>query len=217
MVNGFSDRHRPGGVLLCVCRYCSGAVGPSARAAPVWLFSWATSAFRGHGLQALSEGFLLLAPLALLTVGGRRYRGWTTVWDRGATQAAFSVLRVSLLTYPLKGVFGRTWPANFHENNPSLFHDGVYGFHPFHTGVAYSAFPSGHATVAAVATVLWCSYPRYRVLAVLLWLAVTVGLLAMYYHFVGDILTGTLLGVFVAAHVLRFGARAPVKEPENRD
>ena len=165
-----------------------------------------------HGLQALSEGFLLLAPLALLTVGGRRYRGWTTAWDRGATQAALSVLLVSLLKYPLKWVFGRTWPATFHENNPSLLHDGVYGFHPFHTGVAYSAFPSGHAAVAAaVATVLWCSYPRYRILAVLLWLAVAVGLLGAYYHFVGDILAGTLLGVFVAAHVLRFGAWAPVK------
>jgi len=161
-----------------------------------------------HGLQALSEGILLLAPLALLTVGGRRYRGWATVWDRVATQTALSVLLVSLLKYPLKWVFGRTWPATFHENNPSLLHDGVYGFHPFHTGVAYSAFPSGHAAVAAaVATVLWCAYPRYRVLAVLLWLAVTVGLLGAYYHFVGDILAGTLLSVFVAAHVLRFGAR----------
>ncbi len=169
-----------------------------------------------HGLQALADGLLLLAPLALLAAGGRRYYHRATRLDRTMMEAALSVLGVSLLKYPLKFAFGRTWPATFHQHNPSLLHDGVYGFHPFQGGVAYSAFPSGHAAVAAaVATVLWVYYPRYRVLAVLLGLAVAVGLLGAYYHFAGDVLGGALLGVFVASLVIRFGARAPAKEPEN--
>ena len=34
----------------------------------------------------------------------------------------------------LKWVFGRTWPETWKGNNPSLIADGVYGFHPFHSG-----------------------------------------------------------------------------------
>ena len=170
-----------------------------------------------HGLQALADGLVLLAPAALLAVGWRRVRGRTAPWDRVAPQAALGVLGVSLLKYPLKFAFGRTWSETFHQNNPSLLRDGVYGFHPFQGGVAYSAFPSGHAAVAAaVATVPWVYYPRYRVLAVGLWLAVAVGLLGAYYPFAGDVLGGALLGVFVVALVIRFGARAAAKEPENR-
>jgi hypothetical protein len=52
---------------------------------------------------------------------------------------------------------------------------------------------------------------------VLLGRAVAVGVLGAYDHFAGDIFGGALWGVFVAAHILRFGARAPVKEPENRN
>lgn len=48
-----------------------------------------------------------------------------------------------------------------------------------------------------------------------LWLAVAVGLLGAYYPFAGDVLGGALLGVFVMALVIRFGARAAAKEPEN--
>ena len=171
-----------------------------------------------HGLQALADGLVLLAPVALLAVGWRRVRGWTAPWDGVALQAALSVLGVSLLKYPLKFAFGRTWPATFYQNNPSLLHDGVYGFHPFQGGVAYSAFPSGHAVVAAaVATVLWMYAPRCRVLAVGLWLAVAVGLLGAYYHFAGDVLAGTLLGVFVASLVRRCDVRASEPRPPHPD
>ena len=171
-----------------------------------------------HGLQALADGLVLLAPVALLAVGWRRVRGRTARWDRVARPAAVSVLAVSLLKYPLKWAFGRTWPATFYQHNPSLLHDGVYGFHPFQGGVAYSAFPSGHAAVAAaVATVLWMYAPRGRVLAVGLWLAVAVGLLGAYYHFAGDVLAGTLLGVFVASLVRRCDARASEPRPPHPD
>ena len=65
------------------------------------------------------------------------------------------------------------------------------------------------------ATVIWHTDPRYWALAVLLERAVAVGLLGAYDHFAGDTLPGAGLGVFVASLVIRFGARAPVKEPES--
>jgi membrane-associated phospholipid phosphatase len=168
-------------------------------------------------LQALAGGLALLVPVALLAVGGHWVRGRTDLLDRVELPAAVSVLGVSLLKYPLKFAFSYTWPATFYEHNPSLLHDGVYGFHPSQGGVAYSAFPSGHAAAAAVATVLWMYAPRCRDLAVGLWLAVSVGLLGAYYHFAGDVFVGPLLGIFVASLALRGDVRAPEPRPLHRD
>ena len=45
----------------------------------------------------------------------------------------------------------------------SFIRDGVYGFHPFHGGPAYTAFPSGHiAAICAVVFVLWACYPKFK-------------------------------------------------------
>lgn len=206
MDDGFSDRRRRG--VVCSVHIdalrAQWAHPHSGRPSPVF-----------HGLQALADGLLLLTPVAPLIVGWRRDRGRTAGWDQVALQAALGVGLVSLLKYPLKFAFGRTWPATFHENHRSLLHDGVYGFYPSQGGVAHSAFPSGHAAVAA--TVIWHTDPRYWALAVLLERAVAVGLLGAYDHFAGDTLTGAGLGVFVASLVIRFGDRTPAKETETHD
>ena len=44
-----------------------------------------------------------------------------------------------------------------------------------------------------------------------------VGLLGAYYHFAGDVLAGTLLGVFVTSLVLRGDVRAPELRSPHRD
>ena len=63
----------------------------------------------------------------------------------------------------LKLAFGRTWPETWIQGNPSLIRDGVYGFHPFHGGIGFTSFPSGHITaVCAVLSVLWICYPKFR-------------------------------------------------------
>jgi len=118
----------------------------------------------------------------------------------------------------LKFAFGRAWPETFYHGNPSLLSDGIYGFFPFHGATAYGSFPSGHAAVAAAAAaVIWRYAPRYRVGAVGLWVAVAVGLLGAYYHFAGDILAGTWLGLWVAALVVRFDAAGPDQTVARRE
>jgi membrane-associated phospholipid phosphatase len=103
----------------------------------------------------------------------------------------------------LKFVFGRYWPATWSQNNPSFLTDNVYGFNWFHQGVWYQSFPSGHTVaIFAVATVIWFYYPRWRWLCYLTTVAVIVGLIGNYYHFLSDIILGAYLGIATSAVVL---------------
>jgi membrane-associated phospholipid phosphatase len=95
----------------------------------------------------------------------------------------------------LKYVFGRTWPETWVRNNPSFIHDGVYGFNPFHEGVAYAAFPSGHtAAICALMSVLWLCYPRFWSMYLAAILAVSIGLVGADYHFLSDVIAGAFVG-----------------------
>ena len=107
-----------------------------------------------------------------------------------------SLVVADALKNQLKFVFGRTWPETWVSNNPSLIHNGVYGFNPFHGGAGYASFPSGHAaSICAVMSVLWICYPRFRPLYVLCVAAVVVGLIGADYHFLSDVIAGGFIGV----------------------
>lgn len=95
----------------------------------------------------------------------------------------------------LKYGFGRTWPETWVQNNPSFVRDGVFGFNFFHGGPGYASFPSGHmALTCSVMSVLWVAYPKFRVLYILVVLAVAVGLVGANYHFLSDIFAGSFVG-----------------------
>jgi membrane-associated phospholipid phosphatase len=95
----------------------------------------------------------------------------------------------------LKYIFGRTWPETWINGNPSLLHDGVFGFNFFHGGQGYASFPSGHTTaVCAVVSVLWICYPRFRVLYAAAVAAVVIGLVGADFHFLSDIIAGGFVG-----------------------
>jgi membrane-associated phospholipid phosphatase len=116
-------------------------------------------------------------------------RGWT--WVAMALAATIA----SALKDLLKEAFGRTWPETWSHGNPSLIHDGVDGFFPFHGGEGWSSFPSGHtAAIAAVAGVLWWRLPDLRWLWGLLVGLTACGLVAGNIHFLGDVMAGGLLG-----------------------
>jgi membrane-associated phospholipid phosphatase len=109
---------------------------------------------------------------------------------------AMSAMIAEVTKSILKFVFGRTWPETWLRDNPSFIHDRVYGFNFFHGGDAYASFPSGHLTVtAAVVSVLWIAYPRWRALYALCVVAVAVGLIGANYHFLSDIIAGAFVGV----------------------
>jgi membrane-associated phospholipid phosphatase len=103
-----------------------------------------------------------------------------------------------LLKSVLKIVFARYWPMTWIRNNPSLIHDGVYGFKWLQMGSNYGAFPSGHSAMMAAGMVaLSLGYPKLRWFFVFLWLLVAVGLVGMNYHFVSDVIGGAALGASV--------------------
>jgi hypothetical protein len=56
-------------------------------------------------------------------------RGW-----EAALLCSLSLIVARAAKDQLKFVFGRTWPETWVNNNPSLIHDGVFGFNPFHGG-----------------------------------------------------------------------------------
>jgi len=117
-----------------------------------------------------------------------------------------AVIVTSFFKDALKICFGRYWPLTWKRNNPSLIHDNAYGFHPFHHGVAYQSFPSGHTAVTfAAMIVLWIAYPRLRWLCVLICAAMMFGLIVMDYHFVGDVVGGAFLGSILAVYAATLG------------
>jgi membrane-associated phospholipid phosphatase len=118
----------------------------------------------------------------------------------------------------LKWAFGRTWPETWSDNNPSLIADGVYGFHPFHFGVAYQSFPSGHAAATfAVLSILWLSRPRWRVLYAAVGGLVCVLLVGLNFHFVGDVIAGAMLGSVTGSCATQVFGLRQVGEEQDRD
>jgi membrane-associated phospholipid phosphatase len=106
-----------------------------------------------------------------------------------------SLIVAEVVKNELKYIFGRTWPETWINGNPSLMHDGVYGFNFFHGGQGYASFPSGHTVaVCAIASVLWICYPRFRVLYAAAVAAVTIGLVGADFHFLSDIIAGGFVG-----------------------
>ena len=112
----------------------------------------------------------------------------------------------------LKYIFGRTWPETFVNNNPSLISNNAYGFNFFHGGPGYASFPSGHmTTICAVTSVLWIYYPKFRGLYALVVAAVAIGLIGADYHFLSDIIAGSLLGTITGWFAVALQERAASK------
>jgi membrane-associated phospholipid phosphatase len=146
---------------------------------------------------------LALAALAVVTVL-YFWRGRLSFGGRTAAAAALATLLATMAVIILKIAFGRLWPETWLvPPNPSWINTHQYGFQPFHSGIGYESFPSGHTTrITAPFAVLWRRLPRYRVLWVLPTLLVMVGLLASDFHFLGDCLAGIYLGIASAAVIL---------------
>jgi membrane-associated phospholipid phosphatase len=147
-------------------------------------------------MQRLPEAFPVMAAIIFVFVGV-----WTIVGHplpRFVTTLLLSSIgyvAAEAVNRPLKIAFGRTWPDTWTHGNPSLIHNNVYGFNPFHGGQGYLSFPSGHTTaICAVVAVFWQRYPRYRPLYALLVTVVVTGLIGADFHFVSDVIAGGFVG-----------------------
>ena len=131
--------------------------------------------------------------VALRVLSGRALsRLQTVIVLAGASLAVSEAIKVQL-----KYAFGRTWPETWVRDNPSFIRDGVYGFYPFHGGLGFAAFPSGHmSAICALLSVFWVCYPRLRVLYALVMAVVGIGLIGADFHFLSDVIAGAFLGIW---------------------
>ncbi len=140
----------------------------------------------------------------------RRAWGPFLRWQKVLLVACLSLIVADDFRISLGDVCGRYWPETWTHDNPSLIGTGTYGFHPFQRGDDIGSFPSGHACrVLGFATVWLIAMPRSRpvqVVVIVLCAPMLVSLVAMNYHFVGDVIAGSILGGIVAmyaAHLAR--------------
>jgi membrane-associated phospholipid phosphatase len=138
----------------------------------------------------------LVLVMLLMQLAWRPWRRWQHVlFIACATLIVADQFRGSL-----GDLFGRYWPETWHDNNPSLIGTGTYGFNFLKADNDNGSFPSGHATrILAFATVFWLTIPRGRWFYVIVAAPMFVALVAMNYHFVSDVIAGSVLGGVVGA------------------
>lgn len=148
--------------------------------------------------------------LVLTILMVRRAWGPFMRWQKVLLVACLSVIVADDFRISLGDVCGRYWPETWTHDNPSLIGTGTYGFHPFQRGDDIGSFPSGHACrILGFATVWVIAMPHSRTVqlaTIVLCVPMLVSLVAMNYHFVGDVIAGSMLGAIVAmyaAHLAR--------------
>jgi membrane-associated phospholipid phosphatase len=135
----------------------------------------------------------------LLAIAGRRFSKLETA----VALCTMSAMAAIVVKDQLKLVFGRTWPDSWAPGILSFLHDGVYGFHYFHSGKSFESFPSGHATIAAsVLSVLFISFPKLRIPCAICLIGVDAALIALNLHFLSDVVAGSFTGCSVGLFTL---------------
>lgn len=140
------------------------------------------------------------SPLVITLLLIRRASGGWRLWQRTLFIACVSLIVADQFRYTIGDVAGRYWPETWHDDNPSFIGNGTYGFHPFHADDDEGSFPSGHAArIAGFLGVFSIATPRFRWLYAVIAAPMLIALVAMNYHFVGDVVAGSVLGTIVAA------------------
>jgi membrane-associated phospholipid phosphatase len=136
-------------------------------------------------------------------------RAWAPFlrWQKVLLVACISLIVADDFRVSLGDVCGRYWPETWTHDNPSLIGTGTYGFHPFQRGDDIGSFPSGHACrIFGFAGVWMIAIPQSRVVTMVLAAPMLLSLVAMNYHFVSDVIAGSVLGALIAmyaAHLAR--------------
>lgn len=155
------------------------------------IFRWLT--YPPPIVQAWSP--LIVAVLVVL-------RAWWPFarWQRLLLLACLSLIVADQFRTSAGDACGRYWPETWFHDNPSLIGSGTYGFHPFHYGDDIGSFPSGHAArILGFAAVWWIAVRKSRALCIAIAAPMLISLVAMNYHFVGDVIAGSFLGAIVGA------------------
>jgi len=174
---------------------------------PVAIFMHRHQIARFNAFRWLTEPPPLVqgwSPLVLVALALRRAIGPWRRWQAVLFLACVSLIVADQFRASLGDLCGRYWPETWHNDNPSLIGTGAYGFHPFEVGDDIGSFPSGHAArIVGFLSVFWLAMPRHRWLYAILAVPMLVALVAMDYHFVGDVIAGSVLGGLVGVWATR--------------
>src|SRR5213075_1923861 len=141
--------------------------------------------------------------LVLTILMVRRAWGPFLRWQKVLLVACLSLIVADDFRISLGDVFGRYWPETWTHDNPSLIGTGTYGFHPFQRGDDIGSFPSGHACrILGFAGVWVIAMPGRGIVAIVLCAPMLLSLVAMNYHFVSDVIAGSVLGGLIAAYAV---------------
>jgi membrane-associated phospholipid phosphatase len=140
-------------------------------------------------------------PVVLTVLMVRRAWGPLPLWQKVLFVACVSSIVADQFRISLGDVCGRYWPDTWTYDNASLISTGTYGFHPFQRGDDIGSFPSGHACRILGFAIVWVvAMPNTRVVVTVLCAPMLVSLVAMNYHFVSDVIAGSVLGGIVASY-----------------
>src|SRR6266702_6396029 len=141
--------------------------------------------------------------LALAILMVRRAWGPFLHWQKVLLVACLSLIIADDFRISLGDVCGRYWPETWTHDNPSLIGTGTYGFHPFQRGDDIGSFPSGHACrIFGFAGVWMIAMPGTRAITIVLAVPMLLSLVAMNYHFVSDVIAGSVLGALIAMYAV---------------
>jgi membrane-associated phospholipid phosphatase len=154
--------------------------------------------------------------LTILVV--RRAWGPFLRWQKVLLVACLSLIVADDFRISLGDVCGRYWPDTWTHDNPSLIGTGTYGFHPFQRGDDVGSFPSGHAARILSFTAVWViAMPGSRtvqVVSIVLGIPMLMSLVAMNYHFVSDVIAGSVLGALIAMYATHLSQlKMPCEHP----
>ena len=145
----------------------------------------------------------------------RRAWGPFVRWQKVLLVACLSLIVADDFRISLGDVFGRYWPQTWAHDNPSLIGTGTYGFHPFQRGDDIGSFPSGHACrILGFAAVWVIAMPRSRtvqIVVLVLCAPMLLSLVAMNYHFVSDVIAGSVLGGLIATYAAHLARLTPLE------
>ena len=150
------------------------------------------------------------SPLLLTLLLVRRAWGPLLHWQKVLLVACLSLIVADQFRVCLGDVCGRYWPETWRRDNPSLIDTGTYGFHPFQRGDDLGSFPSGHAARILSFGMVWLiAIPASRVILAVFTFPMLISLVAMNYHFVGDVIAGSVLGGIVATYATHLARLRP--------
>lgn len=167
----------------------------------LWLHAQQSVSQGRHFLEALTQvpdplipaGAVLFVVFGIRTLLRRTFKKLHAV----AIVCCFSVIVGETIKNGLKWFFGRPWPESWHGNQ-SFIRDHLYTFHWLQGGHGYESFPSGHMTAtAAVLSVIWLCYSRWRPAYAVLGCIVAAGLVLSNFHFLSDVIVGAFLGAII--------------------